>query len=71
MIVATLVSLTGIALAYVIYGKKSITRDWAGGEEAPLYKILKEKYYVDELYNMTVIPITKESLMCFACLKCM
>ncbi|HHT7085435.1 TPA: NADH-quinone oxidoreductase subunit L [Bacillus cereus] len=59
MIVATLVSLAGIALAYFIYGKKSIARDWAGGEEAPLYKILKEKYYVDELYNMTVIPITK------------
>ncbi len=25
----------------------------------PLYKLLKEKYYVDELYNMTVLPITK------------
>ena len=59
MIVATLVSLTGIALAYVIYGKKSIARDWAGGEDSPLYKLLKEKYYVDELYNMTVLPITK------------
>ncbi|MBT8998588.1 NADH-quinone oxidoreductase subunit L, partial [Lactobacillus delbrueckii subsp. bulgaricus] len=59
MIVATLVSLTGIALAYVIYGKKSISRDWAGGEDSPLYKLLKEKYYVDELYNMTVLPITK------------
>lgn len=39
MIVATLVSLTGIALAYVIYGKKSIARDWAGGEDSPLYKL--------------------------------
>ncbi len=59
MIVATLVSLTGIALAYVIYGKKSIARDWAGGEDSPFSKLLKEKYYVDELYNMTVLPITK------------
>ncbi|MBJ3792850.1 NADH-quinone oxidoreductase subunit L, partial [Bacillus sp. OA1] len=58
MIVATLVSFAGIALAYVIYGKKSIFRDWAGGEDSPLYKLLKEKYYVDELYNMTVLPIT-------------
>lgn len=58
MIVATLVSLAGIALAYFIYGKKSISRDWAGGEGTPLYNFLKEKYYVDELYNMTVLPIT-------------
>ncbi|PEI71251.1 NADH-quinone oxidoreductase subunit L [Bacillus wiedmannii] len=59
MIVATLVSLAGIALAYFIYGKKSISRDWAGGDGTPLYNLLKEKYYVDELYNMTVLPITK------------
>ncbi|KAB2458991.1 NADH-quinone oxidoreductase subunit L [Bacillus sp. CH126_4D] len=59
MIVATLVSFAGIALAYFIYGKKSISRDWAGGDRTPLYNLLKEKYYVDELYNMTVLPITK------------
>ncbi|MED2486660.1 NADH-quinone oxidoreductase subunit L [Bacillus thuringiensis] len=59
MIVATLVSFAGIALAYFIYGKKSISREWAGGTGTSLYNLLKEKYYVDELYNMTVIPITK------------
>lgn len=59
MIVATLVSFAGITLAYFIYGKKSISRNWAGGTETSLYNLLKEKYYVDELYNMTVIPITK------------
>ncbi|MES9668356.1 NADH-quinone oxidoreductase subunit L [Bacillus cereus] len=59
MIVATLVSFAGIALAYFIYGKKAISRDWAGGEATPLYNLLKEKYYVDELYNVTVLPITK------------
>ena len=59
MVVATLVSFAGIALAYFIYGKKSISRDWAGGEGTSLYNLLKEKYYVDELYNATVLPITK------------
>ncbi|HDX9613278.1 TPA: NADH-quinone oxidoreductase subunit L [Bacillus toyonensis] len=59
MIVATLVSFAGIALAYFIYGKKTISNNWAGGERSFLHKLLKEKYYVDELYNMTVIPITK------------
>lgn len=59
MVVATLVSFVGIALAYFIYGKKSISRDWADGEGTPLYNLLKEKYYVDELYNVTVLPIMK------------
>ncbi|PGB65253.1 NADH-quinone oxidoreductase subunit L [Bacillus toyonensis] len=59
MIVATLVSFGGIALAYFIYGKKTISKNWAGGERSFLHKLLKEKYYVDELYNMTVIPIMK------------
>ncbi|AIW87082.1 NADH ubiquinone oxidoreductase chain L [Bacillus mycoides] len=59
MVVATLVSFAGIALAYFIYGKKSISRDWAGGEGTSFYNLLKEKYYVDELYNAAVLPITK------------
>ena len=36
MIVATLVSFAGIALAYFIYGKKSISREWAGVREPRL-----------------------------------
>ena len=59
MVVATLVSFAGIALAYFIYGKKTIARNWAGGEGSFLHNLLKEKYYVDELYNVTVLPITK------------
>ncbi|MEY8349257.1 NADH-quinone oxidoreductase subunit L [Bacillus cereus] len=59
MIVATLVSCAGIFLAYLIYGKRSISRDWAGGRESVLYSLLKEKYYVDEIYNVTVLPLVK------------
>lgn len=59
MIVATLVSLAGILLAYLIYGKRSTSRDWAGGKETVLYSLLKEKYYVDEIYNVTVLPLVK------------
>ncbi|MBO1624018.1 NADH-quinone oxidoreductase subunit L [Bacillus arachidis] len=59
MIVATLVSLAGVLLAYLIYGKRSISRDWAGGKETTLYSLLKEKYYVDEIYNVTVLPLVK------------
>ncbi|KFN03302.1 NADH-quinone oxidoreductase subunit L [Bacillus clarus] len=59
MVVATIVSFGGILLAYLIYGKRSISRDWAGGEETTLHSLLKRKYYVDEIYNVTVLPLTK------------
>lgn len=59
MIVATLVSLAGIGLAYLIYGKKSLTRDWLGGSKTPLYALVKNKYYIDEIYGVTIIPLVK------------
>ncbi|HDX9587191.1 TPA: NADH-quinone oxidoreductase subunit L [Bacillus pseudomycoides] len=59
MIVATLVSLAGIGLAYLIYGKHTISRDWLGGKNAAMYSLLKEKYYIDELYSVTVLPLVK------------
>ncbi|CAG9612096.1 NAD(P)H-quinone oxidoreductase subunit 2, chloroplastic [Bacillus rhizoplanae] len=59
MIVATLVSLAGIVLAYLIYGKRTISRDWIGGEKTAMYSLLKEKYYIDELYSVTVLPLVK------------
>lgn len=59
MIVATLVSLAGIVLAYLIYGKRTISRDWIGGERTAIYSLLKEKYYIDELYSVTVLPLVK------------
>jgi NADH-quinone oxidoreductase subunit L len=59
MIVATLVSLAGIFLAYLIYGKRTISRDWIGGEQTAMYSLLKEKCYIDELYSVTVLPLVK------------
>jgi NADH-quinone oxidoreductase subunit L len=57
MIVATLVSLAGIFLAYLIYGKRSVSRDWLGA--TTLYNILYNKYYIDEFYSLTVVNLTK------------
>ncbi|MFJ8528750.1 NADH-quinone oxidoreductase subunit L [Bacillus sp. NPDC094106] len=59
MIVATLVSFAGILLAYLIYGRQSIPRDWAGGQGTVLHGLLAKKYYVDEIYNMTLVPLVK------------
>jgi NADH-quinone oxidoreductase subunit L len=57
MIVATGVSLLGIFLAWLIYGKRSLSRDWLGAPT--LYNILYNKYYVDEFYQLTVVNATK------------
>ncbi|PEB50447.1 NADH-quinone oxidoreductase subunit L [Bacillus pseudomycoides] len=59
MIVATLVSFAGILLAYLIYGRQSIPRDWAGGQGTVLHDLLVKKYHVDEIYNMTLVPLVK------------
>ncbi|WP_035430604.1 NADH-quinone oxidoreductase subunit L [Bacillus sp. UNC322MFChir4.1] len=59
MIVATLVSLAGIGLAYLIYRKRTISRDWLGGKNTFVYSLLKEKYYIDELYRVTVLLLVK------------
>ncbi|MDM5190915.1 NADH-quinone oxidoreductase subunit L [Bacillus sp. DX4.1] len=59
MVVATLISLAGIFLAYLMYGKRSISKDWAGGKETMTYSILKEKYYIDEIYSTAVLPLVK------------
>jgi NADH-quinone oxidoreductase subunit L len=57
MIVATLVSLAGIFLAYLIYAKRSVSRNWLGA--TTLYNILYNKYYIDEFYSLTVVNLTK------------
>jgi NADH-quinone oxidoreductase subunit L len=57
MIVATVVSLAGIYLSWLIYGKKSLSRNWLGA--TTLYNILYNKYYIDEFYSMTIVKVTK------------
>ncbi len=56
MIVATIVSLLGIYVAWLVYGKKSISRDI---KMPGLYKVLSNKYYIDEIYSAIVIAPTK------------
>lgn len=59
MIVATLVSLAGIFLAYLMYGKKSLSRDWLSSRAPIAYSVLYNKYFIDEFYELTVVNITK------------
>ncbi len=59
MIVATLVSLAGIFLAYLMYGKKSLSRDWLSSRAPVTYSVLYNKYFIDEFYQLTIVNITK------------
>ena len=59
MIVATLVSLAGIFLAYLMYGKKSLSRDWLSSRAPVTYSVLYNKYFIDEFYELTIVKLTK------------
>ncbi|MEH7402299.1 MULTISPECIES: NADH-quinone oxidoreductase subunit L [Bacillaceae] len=53
MIVATLVSLAGITLAYNMYGRN--VKQSKQEENGLFYEILLNKYYIDELYNGSIV----------------
>lgn len=55
MIVATLVSFAGIALAYFMYNKGSIPRDYFSEGAPAAYSMLYNKYWIDELYKGTFV----------------
>ncbi|SEN51005.1 NADH dehydrogenase subunit L [Mesobacillus persicus] len=59
MIVATVVSLAGIYLAYLMYSKRSISRDWFTSRAPTLYSIVVNKYFIDEIYQTTIVYATK------------
>jgi NADH-quinone oxidoreductase subunit L len=64
MIVSTIVALSGIGLAYLMYYKKSISAEAMGQRFKPIYDLLYNKYYFDELYDLILIrPIMAISRM--------
>ncbi|MFJ7752818.1 NADH-quinone oxidoreductase subunit L [Peribacillus muralis] len=59
MILAVLVALAGIVLAYMMYAKTKLPRGWLVKENSTLYRVLENKYYIDEIYYFTIVHITK------------
>ncbi|WP_010677179.1 NADH-quinone oxidoreductase subunit L [Bacillus timonensis] len=59
MAVATFASLFGLLLAYAMYQRKSISRDFFSSRAPIMYSIVYNKYFIDEFYNMTVVYATK------------
>jgi NADH-quinone oxidoreductase subunit L len=55
MLVSTVVALSGIALAYTIYYKGHISADALMQRFKPLYTLLYNKYYIDEIYDAIII----------------
>ncbi|MGE7603884.1 NADH-quinone oxidoreductase subunit L [Peribacillus sp. NPDC097675] len=59
MLLAVAVSLAGIFLAYLIYAKKTLSRNWLIGEDSIIYRVLDNKYFIDEMYYFTVGYLTR------------
>lgn len=59
MFLAIAVSLLGIGLAYLIYVKQSLSRSWLMKPNSSVYKLVFNKYYIDEIYAHTVVTLTK------------
>jgi len=58
MLVSTIVAVSGIALAYTMYFKKKISADALMEKFKPLYTLLLNKYYFDEIYDKIIIKPT-------------
>jgi len=60
MVVAVLVGLLGILIAFILYFGKPITNKKISKWIYPLYKLLHNKYYIDEIYGFIIIkPLMK------------
>jgi NADH-quinone oxidoreductase subunit L len=55
MVITTGVSLFGIYFAWLIYGREKIARDWLSGRISGGYQLLYRKYFIDELYERTIV----------------
>lgn len=60
MVIAVLVGLLGILIAFILYFGKPITNKKISKGIYPLYKLLHNKYYIDEIYGFIIIkPLMK------------
>lgn len=58
-VMAILVSVAGIALAYLMYAKQSVSRDWIARPMPWLYQLSFRKYYIDEIYQVVFVKSLK------------
>ena len=58
MVLSILFALSGIGLSYLTYGRKAISAEKMAVRFGGLYRVLKNKYYVDEFYRGSFIGAT-------------
>ena len=56
-LIALLVALTGIFLAYAMYSAKWLSPEKIGSMFKPLYTLFLRKYWMDELYENVIVKI--------------
>jgi NADH-quinone oxidoreductase subunit L len=55
MIISTIVGVSGIVMAWLIYYKKTFSADQLAERFKPIYTLLYNKYYFDELYDLIIV----------------
>jgi NADH-quinone oxidoreductase subunit L len=55
IILSNVVGLSGIGLGWLMYGKGSIARDAVSSKVPWLHKLVQNKYYIDEIYNLIIV----------------
>jgi len=55
MVISSVIAILGIAVATAIWLRKRAVADAMARTFSPLYKLLLNKYYVDELYDATIV----------------
>lgn len=58
MVVSVLVAMAGIVLAWFMYVRRTDLPALAGAKLRPLYNVVYNKFYLDELYAATVVRLT-------------
>lgn len=53
--ISSAVAVLGIALAYLIYGRRAISAETLGSALRPAHTLLYRKYYMDELYETLIV----------------
>ena len=53
--ISSAVAVLGIALAYLIYGRRAISAETLGNALRPVHTLLYRKYYMDELYETLIV----------------
>jgi NADH-quinone oxidoreductase subunit L len=56
-LISLLVALLGIFSAYVVYLKRWITAESIGKVFGPLYNVVRDKYYFDDLYENVIVKL--------------